>query len=164
MEGQFLLEMFRAEPKLFVFIVYQRSPISSADVSLCHSWNHAHADLDSSFLFSSAAHFKNALQSRFSAQQSSLASPISEDVFHNSSGKDLEDDEADRRYTCPQPNCFKAYRQPSGLRYHLKHVRHYWIFARWDLDVDFFSGTSIGNANPIARGSTCVGTRAAQEG
>ena len=71
MEGQFLLEMFRAEPKVFVFIVYQRSPISSADVSLCHSWNHAHADLDSSFLFSSAAHFKNALQSRFSAQQSS---------------------------------------------------------------------------------------------
>ena len=36
---------------------------------------------------------------------------------------DTEASEAKRVYVCHHPNCFKAYKQPSGLRYHLKHVR-----------------------------------------
>ncbi|KDR84868.1 hypothetical protein GALMADRAFT_217949 [Galerina marginata CBS 339.88] len=65
----------------------------------------------------STAHFKNALFSRFSAQQPStpvLNTPSSTDG-------DLEDSEPERKYACPQPGCYKAYRQPSGLRYHVKY-------------------------------------------
>lgn len=64
----------------------------------------------------SPAHFTNALYNRFSAQQPGtplLGTPSSTEA-------ELEDD-SQRRYTCPQDGCFKAYRQPSGLRYHISH-------------------------------------------
>lgn len=35
---------------------------------------------------------------------------------------ELDDSEHDRRYPCPKQGCYKAYRQPSGLRYHIKNV------------------------------------------
>nr|GAT43657.1 predicted protein [Mycena chlorophos] len=52
----------------------------------------------------STAHFRNAVSSEFRS-------------------KDEKDDDEDneRSYICPHDQCFKAYRHPSGLRYHLKH-------------------------------------------
>lgn len=35
-----------------------------------------------------------------------------------------EDCEPQRKYPCPHPGCYKAYRQTSGLRYHTKFVSH----------------------------------------
>jgi len=65
----------------------------------------------------STAHFKNALFSRFSAQQPST--PVLNTP--SSTEGDIEDLEPERKYACPQPGCYKAYRQPSGLRYHVKY-------------------------------------------
>ncbi|PPQ92695.1 hypothetical protein CVT25_014002 [Psilocybe cyanescens] len=64
----------------------------------------------------STAHFATALSSRFSAQL-----PGTPDLNTPSSLEgEIEDLEPERKYMCPQPGCFKAYRQPSGLRYHIK--------------------------------------------
>ncbi|KAH9487048.1 Transcription factor MYB3R-4 [Psilocybe cubensis] len=64
----------------------------------------------------STAHFATALSSRFSAQL-----PSTPDVNTPSTLEgEIEDLEPERKYMCPQPGCFKAYRQPSGLRYHIK--------------------------------------------
>lgn len=35
---------------------------------------------------------------------------------------EIEDLEPERKYACPKLGCYKAYRQPSGLRYHIKYV------------------------------------------
>ena len=64
----------------------------------------------------SAVHFTNALHDKFSKQP---ATPVQQMSMLSTDG-DSED--SDRRYPCPTPGCYKAYRQPSGLRYHLKHV------------------------------------------
>ncbi|KAF8905463.1 hypothetical protein CPB84DRAFT_1960391 [Gymnopilus junonius] len=65
----------------------------------------------------STAHFRDALYSRFSAQQPNtpeLGTPPGTEG-------DLEDIEPERKHVCPRPDCFKAYRQPSGLRYHIRY-------------------------------------------
>ncbi|KAF8971449.1 hypothetical protein BDZ97DRAFT_1786576 [Flammula alnicola] len=65
----------------------------------------------------STAHFTRALFSRFSAQQ-----PGTPDQSTSSlSPEEVEDSEPERKYACPRPGCYKAYRQPSGLRYHVKY-------------------------------------------
>ncbi|KAF8898459.1 hypothetical protein BD779DRAFT_1484033 [Infundibulicybe gibba] len=68
----------------------------------------------------STAHFRKALSTSFSAQ-----APGHTDLPQSSSagsGSDPEtSDRAKRTYVCHHLQCFKAYRQPSGLRYHLKH-------------------------------------------
>lgn len=70
------------------------------------------------FFKRSTAHFATALSSRFSAQL-----PSTPDINTPSSLEgEVEDLEPERKYMCPQPGCFKAYRQPSGLRYHIKFV------------------------------------------
>lgn len=61
----------------------------------------------------SAAHFRNALSSQFSAQDT--RGDLQTDSV------DLFPDNSHRTYACLMPNCFKAYRQHSGLRYHLLH-------------------------------------------
>lgn len=67
---------------------------------------------------SSMAHFTCAMFSKFSAQQ-----PISPALnTPSSSTLEIEDLEPERKFTCPQAGCLKAYRQSSGLRYHIKHV------------------------------------------
>ncbi|KAJ3512793.1 hypothetical protein NLJ89_g3310 [Agrocybe chaxingu] len=65
----------------------------------------------------SAAHFTHALFSRFAQQ------PATPDQQTSSLSTDGEVDasDPDRKYMCPREGCFKAYRQPSGLRYHIKH-------------------------------------------
>ncbi|KAJ7693628.1 hypothetical protein B0H17DRAFT_1059299 [Mycena rosella] len=62
----------------------------------------------------STAHFRNAVSSTFqSADDSDMPStPATE-------GDNAEKDT--RVHICQHPHCFKAYKQPSGLRYHLKH-------------------------------------------
>ena len=100
-------------------IVNKRSSVSSSTVSEV-------VDFTLQLLIfhvshSSAAHFRNALSSQFSAQDT---------------GGDLQTDSVDpfpdnshRTYACPMPNCFKAYRQHSGLRYHLLHVRWHYLLV-----------------------------------
>lgn len=61
----------------------------------------------------SAAHFRNALSSQFSAQDTGGDLPTD--------SVELFPDDSHRTYACLMPNCFKAYRQHSGLRYHLLH-------------------------------------------
>jgi hypothetical protein len=63
-------------------------------------------------------HFTCAMFSKLSAQQPN--SPAQNTP--SSSTLENEDLEPERRYTCPQAGCLKAYRQSSGLRYHRKHV------------------------------------------
>ncbi|KAJ7655235.1 hypothetical protein DFH06DRAFT_1201998 [Mycena polygramma] len=61
----------------------------------------------------STAHFRNAVSSTFKSaddgDQPSKPDP------------DKAEEEESRGYKCHHPHCFKAYKQPSGLRYHLKH-------------------------------------------
>ncbi|KAF9535330.1 hypothetical protein CPB83DRAFT_841584 [Crepidotus variabilis] len=64
----------------------------------------------------STVHFTNAIQDKFSKQP---ATPVQQMSMLSTEGGDSED--SDRRYPCPTPGCYKAYRQPSGLRYHIKH-------------------------------------------
>jgi len=61
----------------------------------------------------STAHFRTALSTRFSSQS------LNEE---NGSGTDPEVDDNEREFVCPMPDCFKAYKHSSGLRYHMKHV------------------------------------------
>ncbi|KAF9452596.1 hypothetical protein P691DRAFT_794751 [Macrolepiota fuliginosa MF-IS2] len=60
----------------------------------------------------STAHFRTALSTRFSSQS------LHEE---NGSGTDPEVDDNEREFVCPIPDCFKAYKHSSGLRYHMKH-------------------------------------------
>ncbi|KAJ7630537.1 hypothetical protein FB45DRAFT_915812 [Roridomyces roridus] len=62
----------------------------------------------------STAHFRHAVSSTFNSTEDS------EPAGQDDSADHLEDDR--RTYVCPEPQCFKAYRQASGLRYHRKHV------------------------------------------
>ncbi|KAF7310561.1 hypothetical protein HMN09_00598900 [Mycena chlorophos] len=55
----------------------------------------------------STAHFRNAVSSEFQSK--------------NDPDEKDDDEDHDRSYICPHDQCFKAYRHPSGLRYHLKH-------------------------------------------
>ena len=67
---------------------------------------------------SSVSHFTCAMFSKVSAQQPN--SPAQNTP--SSSTAEIEDSEPERKFTCPQAGCLKAYRQSSGLRYHIKHV------------------------------------------
>jgi len=68
----------------------------------------------------STAHFRHALSSSFSAQTSTEGGePPLAPTRANCEAE--ASDEAKRTYLCHHPHCFKAYRQLSGLRYHLKH-------------------------------------------
>ena len=71
------------------------------------------------------SHFTCAMFSKLSAQQSN--SPAQNTP--SSSTLEIEDLEPERKYSCPQAGCFKAYRQSSGLRYHRKHVRCFSFFT-----------------------------------
>ncbi|TFK30375.1 hypothetical protein FA15DRAFT_3853 [Coprinopsis marcescibilis] len=61
----------------------------------------------------SPVHFKSALQSRISARLSEASRS------HHQTSE--QDDQDGRKYYCTTLNCFREYRQASGLRYHLKH-------------------------------------------
>jgi len=61
----------------------------------------------------STAHFRTALSTRFSSQS------LNEE---NGFGTEPEVDDIEREFVCPIPDCFKAYKHSSGLRYHIKHV------------------------------------------
>jgi len=65
----------------------------------------------------SMSHFTCAMFSKFSAQQPN--SPAQNTT--SSSTLEIEDLEPERKFICPQAGCLKAYRQSSGLRYHIKH-------------------------------------------
>lgn len=68
----------------------------------------------------STAHFRTAMSSTFSQRQA--GNDIRRPSSASGSSSDAEAGEETRRtYVCHHPQCFKAYRQPSGLRYHLKH-------------------------------------------
>ncbi|KAF9015047.1 hypothetical protein BDQ17DRAFT_1535786 [Cyathus striatus] len=62
----------------------------------------------------STAHFRYALSS---ATQSI---PL-DDSIQTGSGTETEADDSQGNFYCPHTHCTKTYRQPSGLRYHLKH-------------------------------------------
>ncbi|KAG5648246.1 hypothetical protein DXG03_006204 [Asterophora parasitica] len=64
----------------------------------------------------STAHFRNAMSSTFSQAANIRQSPVP-----GSSGDPESGEETKRTYVCHHPQCFKAYRQASGLRYHLHH-------------------------------------------
>ncbi|KAJ6574634.1 hypothetical protein B0H19DRAFT_1208260 [Mycena capillaripes] len=61
----------------------------------------------------STAHFRNAVSSTFKSVDDTDQPPKPD--------PDLAEEEESRGYICHHPHCFKAYKQPSGLRYHLKH-------------------------------------------
>ncbi|KAF8168227.1 hypothetical protein B0H34DRAFT_684715 [Crassisporium funariophilum] len=67
----------------------------------------------------STEHFQNALYSRFSAQQPSTSVLNTPSSLNTEA--ETEEIEPERNYPCPESGCYKAYRQPSGLRYHIKH-------------------------------------------
>ena len=64
------------------------------------------------------SHYTCAMFSKMSAQQPN--SPIQNTP--SSSIGEIEDSEPERKYICPHAGCLKAYRQSSGLRYHIKNV------------------------------------------
>ncbi|KAJ7139721.1 hypothetical protein C8R44DRAFT_765255 [Mycena epipterygia] len=61
----------------------------------------------------STAHFRNAVSSTFQSAEDG-DSP-------STPALDTDADQDSRVFICHHPQCFKAYKQPSGLRYHLKH-------------------------------------------
>ncbi|KAJ7169456.1 hypothetical protein C8R46DRAFT_1217154 [Mycena filopes] len=65
----------------------------------------------------STAHFRNAVSSTFSTAEAGDNAPSGTP----SQDAEGDDEQESRSYICHHPQCFKAYRQPSGLRYHLKH-------------------------------------------
>ncbi|KAF6766108.1 hypothetical protein DFP72DRAFT_865603 [Ephemerocybe angulata] len=74
----------------------------------------------------STVHFKKAVQSRYEADS------LQQFVAAATRTADDEEEEAGRKWVCPVPNCFKAYRQPSGLRYHQKHGHAPETFLQFD--------------------------------
>ncbi|KAK2462006.1 hypothetical protein APHAL10511_006469 [Amanita phalloides] len=68
----------------------------------------------------STAHFSHALSTKFSSQQLHGESLQGSPTMASASDTEASE-KAKRTYACRHPNCFKAYKQPSGLRYHLKH-------------------------------------------
>ncbi|KAF7367282.1 hypothetical protein MSAN_00790200 [Mycena sanguinolenta] len=64
----------------------------------------------------STAHFRNALSCTFK----SVAGEDGDTPVAPSQDAEPAEQES-RDYICHHPHCFKAYKQPSGLRYHLKH-------------------------------------------
>jgi len=82
------------------------------------------------------SHFTCAMFSKFSAQQPTSSAQNTP----SSSTLEFDDLEPERKFTCPHPGCLKAYRQSSGLRYHIKHVCRYPFFL---LCPHFFSDRAI---------------------
>lgn len=68
----------------------------------------------------STAHFRHALSTKFSSQHLRDESLQGSPPAGSRSDTELSD-QLKRVHVCHHPNCFKAYKQPSGLRYHLKH-------------------------------------------
>lgn len=69
---------------------------------------------------SSKAHFQHAITSSYvSSYISGLAIPESVEASVSSEGED----KTKKLYKCPHENCPNRYKQLSGLRYHLAHVR-----------------------------------------
>ncbi|KAJ8083689.1 hypothetical protein PM082_002455 [Marasmius tenuissimus] len=64
----------------------------------------------------STAHFQQALSTTFCA----IGNDESQQS-HPDSSAEQEGDEQGKRYVCDQPDCFKTYKNASGLRYHKKH-------------------------------------------
>jgi len=65
----------------------------------------------------SMSHFTCAMFSKLSAQQPNSSAQNTP----SSSTLEFRELEPERKFTCPQAGCLKAYRQSSGLRYHIKH-------------------------------------------
>jgi myb proto-oncogene protein/Myb-like DNA-binding protein BAS1 len=65
----------------------------------------------------SMSHFTGAMFSKFSAQHPNSSAQNTP----SSSTLELKELEPERKFTCPRAGCLKAYRQSSGLRYHVKH-------------------------------------------
>ncbi|KAJ3826035.1 hypothetical protein F5880DRAFT_1610590 [Lentinula raphanica] len=66
----------------------------------------------------SSAHFQQALSKTFSSQkQGTLQTDSAAGVAVDSESPDLDS----KRYVCDRPNCFKSYKNASGLRYHKRH-------------------------------------------
>ncbi|KAJ3815652.1 hypothetical protein F5876DRAFT_71855 [Lentinula aff. lateritia] len=64
----------------------------------------------------SSAHFQQAITKTFSSQRKSNMQPDTAD------GVDSDTPDHDsKRYVCDRPNCFKSYKNASGLRYHKRH-------------------------------------------
>jgi len=100
---------------------FEWSSISLTDVTGWYSLFSEDHLLTSLCFRSSTAHFRHALSSSFSAQTSTEGGePPLAPTRANCEAE--TSDEAKRTYLCHHPHCFKAYRQLSGLRYHLKHV------------------------------------------
>ena len=74
--------------------------------------------------FSAAGHFKEALFNRVSLEQTT---PISQTPISGPEAELDDDGSGETRYPCGRKGCIKVYRQASGLRYHLKHVRCNWV-------------------------------------
>ncbi|KAJ7042682.1 hypothetical protein C8F04DRAFT_1076744 [Mycena alexandri] len=66
----------------------------------------------------STAHFRNAVSSTFRSADGGDNMPSATPSQDGEAGPDAQES---RSYICHHPQCFKAYKQPSGLRYHLKH-------------------------------------------
>jgi hypothetical protein len=91
----------------------ERSAIPSADVL-----EPLDARLYLTALFNrSTVHFRNAVSSTFNATEDDTERPSNPAMDAAASEQEI------RTHICHHPQCFKAYKQPSGLRYHLKHVR-----------------------------------------
>jgi len=92
---------------------------------------------------SSTAHFRTAMSSSFSSQRSFTNSSRRPPSGSKTEGEAVDD--ARRTHVCHHPQCFKAYKQASGLKYHLKHVsRRQCILPLPQLNL--YSGASIRDA------------------
>ncbi|KAJ3787672.1 hypothetical protein GGU11DRAFT_746128 [Lentinula aff. detonsa] len=65
----------------------------------------------------SSAHFQQALSKTFSSQGKSTLQTDSAEGGVDSDSPDHDS----KRYVCDRPNCFKSYKNASGLRYHKRH-------------------------------------------
>ncbi|KAL0572570.1 hypothetical protein V5O48_009390 [Marasmius crinis-equi] len=65
----------------------------------------------------STAHFQQALSTTFCA----IGNDDSQQCNNSEPATEQEGDDQSKRYVCDQPDCFKTYKNASGLRYHKKH-------------------------------------------
>ena len=114
---------------------------------------------------SSTAHYQTALSSTFSRSQNDSIGEPSSAPESDSEATNSEDNP--RLFVCQHPHCFKAYRQSSGLRYHMKHASVLFIFLKPSFklrnDLTCFAGSSTGTACPIVHRSTGPRSSAALE-
>lgn len=114
------------------YLERERPSVSFTNVSLGFLVPYQDQLLTDAMPFSSKAHFRQALSSAALTTSAANDHPAPSSVSDFPSSGSLK---TKKLHSCPHPDCSNRYKQVSGLRYHLAHVRVYIILASLLLDL-----------------------------